>query len=70
VSWWKRILTGEDGAVKPQRLDYLNEGLALERQGDYDGALTSDQLPLRDQPSNVKILQYLAIALPRTGRRE
>jgi tetratricopeptide (TPR) repeat protein len=70
VSWWKRILTGEDGAVKPQRLDYLNEGLALERHGDYDGALTSYQLALRDQPSNVKILQYIAIALSRTGRRE
>ncbi len=70
MSWWKRILTGEEGAVKPQRLDYLNEGLALERQGDYDGAITSYQLALRDQPSNVKILQYIAIALSRTGRRE
>jgi tetratricopeptide (TPR) repeat protein len=70
VSWWSRILTGEDGAVKPQRLDYLNEGLALERQGDYEGALTSYQLALRDNPSNVRILQYIAIALSRTGRRE
>lgn len=70
MSWWKRILTGEEGAVKPQRLDYLNEGLALERQGDYDGAITSYQLALRDQPSNVKTLQYIAIALSRTGRRE
>ncbi len=70
VSWWKRILTGEDGTVKPQRLDYLNEGLALERQGDYDGAITSYQLALRDEPGNVKILQYIAIALSRTGRRE
>lgn len=70
MSWWKRILTGEDGAVRPQRLDYLNEGLALERQGDYDGAITSYQLALRDQPANVKILQYIAIALSRTGRRE
>src|SRR5450755_3186750 len=69
VSWWQRILSGE-GAVKPQRLDYLNEGLALERQGDYDGAITSYQLALRDQPSNVKTLQYIAIALSRTGRRE
>lgn len=69
VSWWQRILTGE-GAVKPQRLDYLNEGLALERQGDYDGAITSYQLALRDDPNNVKTLQYIAIALSRTGRRE
>jgi tetratricopeptide (TPR) repeat protein len=70
VSWWKRILTGEPGSVKPQRLDYLNEGLALERQGDYDGAITSYQLALRDEPGNVKTLQYIAIALSRTGRRE
>jgi tetratricopeptide (TPR) repeat protein len=70
MSWWKRILTGEEGAVKPQRLDYLNEGLALERQGDYEGAITSYQLALRDQPNNVKTLQYIAIALSRTGRRE
>ncbi len=70
MSWWKRILTGDDAAVKPQRLDYLNEGLALERQGDYEGAITSYQLALRDQPNNVKTLQYIAIALSRTGRRE
>jgi tetratricopeptide (TPR) repeat protein len=70
VNWWKRILTGEEGAVKPQRLDYLNEGLALERSGDYDGAITSYQLALREDPHNVKILQYIAIAMSRTGRRE
>lgn len=69
MSWWKRILSGEAG-VKPQRLDYLNEGLALERQGDYEGAVTSYQLALRDQPNSVKILQFIAIALSRTGRRE
>lgn len=70
MSWWKRILTGEGGAVKPQRLDYLNEGLALERQGDYEGAITSYQLALRDDQNNIKTLQYIAIALSRTGRRE
>jgi len=69
MSWWKRILSGEE-AVKPQRLDYLNEGLALERQGDFEGAVTSYQLALRDQPNSVKILQFIAIALSRTGRRE
>jgi Flp pilus assembly protein TadD len=70
MSWWKRILTGDDEAVKPQRLDYLNEGLALERQGDFEGAITSYRLALRDEPANVKVLQYIAIALSRTGRRE
>lgn len=70
MSWWKRILSGEDGPPKPQRLDYLNEGLALERQGDFEGAVTSYQLALRDEPSNVKVLQYIAIALSKTGRHE
>jgi tetratricopeptide (TPR) repeat protein len=70
VSWWKRILSGEDEAVAPRRLDYLNEGLALERQGDFEGAVTSYQLALRDQPHNVKVLQYIAIALSKTGRVE
>jgi tetratricopeptide (TPR) repeat protein len=70
MNWWQRILSGEGGPVRPQRLDYLNEGLALERQGDYEGAITSYQLALRDEPSNVKTLQYIAIALSRTGRKE
>lgn len=70
MNWWKRILTGEDSALKPQRLDYLNEGLALERQGDFEGAVTSYQLALRDEPSSVKVLQYIAIALSKTSRHE
>jgi tetratricopeptide (TPR) repeat protein len=32
--------------------------------------VTSYQLALRDEPNNVKILQYIAIALSRTGRLE
>lgn len=70
MSWWKKILAGDDESVTPRRLDYLNEGLALERQGDFEGAVTSYQLALRDQPHNVKILQYIAIALSKTGRVE
>lgn len=70
MSWWKRILTSDGGGVQPQRLDYLNEGLALERQGDYEGAVTSYRLALRDHPSDVRILQYIAIVLSRTGRQE
>jgi Flp pilus assembly protein TadD len=70
VSWWKRILAGDDDTLAPKRLDYLNEGLALERQGDFEGAVTSYQLALRDQPHNIKVLQYIAIALSRTGRIE
>ncbi len=69
-SWWKKILSGDGESITPQRLDYLNEGLALERHGDFDGAITSYQLALRDEPNNVKVLQYIAIALSRTGRQE
>src|SRR5438105_4961361 len=45
MSWLSRLLGGKsDGSMKPQRLDYLNEALALERQGDFDAALTSYRL--------------------------
>lgn len=70
MNWWKRILTGDDEALAPRRLDYLNEGLALERQGDLEAAITSYQLALRDEPHNTKILQFIAIALSKTGRVE
>lgn len=70
MNWWKRILTGDDETLTPRRLDYLNEGLALERQGDLEAAVTSYQLALRDEPHNTKILQFIAIALSKTGRVE
>jgi tetratricopeptide (TPR) repeat protein len=69
MSWWSRLVGGKSqGEVKPQRLDYLNEALALERQGDYDAALTSYRLALRDRPNDRKILQNMAIAFSKTGR--
>jgi len=69
MSWWNRLLGGKSqSGLKPQRLDYLNEALALERQGDYDAALTSYRLALRDQPNDPKILQNMAIAFTKTGR--
>lgn len=54
--------------LKPHRLDYLNEALALERQGDYDAALTSYRLALRDRPNDPRILQDMAIVLSKIGR--
>jgi tetratricopeptide (TPR) repeat protein len=69
MSWWSRLVGGKSQSeVKPQRLDYLNEALALERQGDYDAALTSYRLALRDRPNDRKILQNMAIAFSKTGR--
>jgi len=71
MSWWSRLLGGSsDGDVKPKRLDYLSEAMALERQGDYDAALTSYRLALRDRPNDTKILQNMAIAFTRTNQPE
>lgn len=68
MSFWSRLGGGKSKSEQ-KRLDYLSEGLALERQGDYEAALTSYQLALRDQPTNHKVLQNMAIAYSRTGRQ-
>ena len=69
MSWWSRLTGGKsDGDPKPKRLDYLSEAMALERQGDYDAALTSYRLALRDRPNDTKILQNMAIAFTKTNR--
>lgn len=71
MSWLSRLLGGNsDSSPKPQRLDYLSEALVLERQGDYDAALTSYRLALRDTPNDLRVLQNMAIAFSRTGRLE
>ena len=68
MSWWSRLLGGKSNADK--RVDYLSEAIALERVGDFDAALTSYRLALREQPHDPKILQNIAIAYSRTGRME
>jgi tetratricopeptide (TPR) repeat protein len=69
MSIWHRMF-GKDKSetLRPQRLDYLNEGLALERQGDYEAALTSYRLALRDNPNDSRILLNMAIAFTKTGQ--
>jgi len=67
MSFWSRFSGGKPKGEQ-KRLDYLSEGLALERQGDYEAALTSYALALRDQPTNHRVLQNMAIAYSRTGR--
>ena len=71
MSWLSRLLGGKsDGNVKPQRLDYPNEALGLERQGDFDAALTSYRLALREKPDDVRILENMAIAYTRMKRAD
>jgi tetratricopeptide (TPR) repeat protein len=69
MSWWSRLTGGKSpGETRPQRINYLNEALALERQGDYAAALTSYRLALRDKPDDYRVLQNMAIAYSRTGQ--
>jgi Flp pilus assembly protein TadD len=68
MSFWSRF-SGNKPKNEQKRLDYLSEGLALERQGDFEAALTSYQLALRDQPTNHRVLQNMAIAYSKTGRQ-
>jgi len=71
MSWWGRLLGAKSrNDVAPRRVDYLTEAMALERQGDFEAALTSYRLALRDQPHDPKILLNIAIAYSRTGRLE
>ena len=54
MSFWRRLFGKQSReTLRPQRLDYLNEGLALERQGDYEAALTSYRLAFRDNPERL-----------------
>jgi Flp pilus assembly protein TadD len=71
MSWWTRLLGGKSNEqLRKRRVDYLSEALALERQGDFDAALTSYRLALREQPNDPKILLNIAIAYSKTGRLE
>jgi len=71
MSLWNRLFgRRRDSRISPKRLDYLNEALALERQGDYDAALTSYRLALRDHPTDARVLQNMAIAFTKTNRHD
>lgn len=67
MSFWDRLR----GAKTPNRsdtLNYLKEGLSLERQGDYDAALASYTLALKEKPGDVRILENMAIAHSKLGQ--
>jgi tetratricopeptide (TPR) repeat protein len=69
MSWWSRLTGGKsESDPKTRRVDYLTEALSLERQGDYDAALTSYRLALRDRPNDQRVLQNMAIALSKLGQ--
>ncbi|MGH7560692.1 MAG: tetratricopeptide repeat protein [Gemmatimonadales bacterium] len=70
MTFWRRLVDtlSSSDAHRPKRLDYLNEALALERQGDYSAAITSYRLGLRDNPRDPRILQNMAIAFTKTGQ--
>jgi tetratricopeptide (TPR) repeat protein len=71
MSFWRRLLnslSATEDTSRPKRLDYLNEALALERQGDFTAAITSYRLGLRDNPRDPRILQNMAIAFTKTGQ--
>jgi tetratricopeptide (TPR) repeat protein len=73
MSWWNRLTGGKSESErkpdrKSDRVDYLSEALALEKQGDYDAALTSYKLALRDRPNDHRVLQNMAIAHSRIGQ--
>jgi tetratricopeptide (TPR) repeat protein len=71
MSWWSRLTGGNsESDRRGGRVDYLNEALALEKQGDYDAALTSYRLALRDRPNDQRVLQNMAIAYSRLGQLE
>lgn len=70
MGFWRRLFGGSSDDLNPKRLDYLNEALALERQGDFEAALTSYRLALRDHPNDARILQNMAIAFTKTARQD
>lgn len=75
MSLWRKLFGSETEAptaspARGHRLDYQNEALALERQGDYEGALTSYRLALRGAPSDVRLLQNIAILYSKTAQPE
>ena len=75
MSLWSKLFGGEErsNGVAPDRghrLDYRNEALALERQGDFEGALTSYRLALRATPDDVRLLQDIAILYSKTAQPE
>lgn len=67
MSFWDRLRGAKSQSPKGN-LNYVSEGLALERQGDCEAALTSYRLALRETPNDYRILQNMAIAYSKLGQ--
>jgi tetratricopeptide (TPR) repeat protein len=67
-----KLLGGQPTArdMIEKRPNYLAEGIALEKQGDLDAALTSYRLALRYAPADAKVLLNMAIALTKANRTD
>lgn len=65
-----KLLGGQPTArdMVEKRPNYLAEGIALEKQGDLDAALTSYRLALRYAPEDARVLLNMAIALTKANR--
>ncbi len=67
-----KLLGGQPTArdMVEKRPNYLAEGIALEKQGDLDAALTSYRLALRYAPDDARVLLNMAIALTKANRTD
>lgn len=64
MNWFKKVFGGGD---EGEKVDYYDEGLALQRAGRFHDALTSFRLALRESPGDIVVLQQIAITYTRIG---
>jgi tetratricopeptide (TPR) repeat protein len=69
MSFWDRLRRPKSPS-RGDKLDHVSEGLALEKQGDYDGALAAYRLALRETPNQHRILENMAIAHSKLGQSD
>lgn len=61
---------GASESASSRPVNYLAEAIELEKRGDYNNALTSYRLALRENPDDLQVLQNMAIAFSRTSQPE
>ena len=64
MTWWK---FWERGPHEKRALDYYEEGVALVRQEQYQQALTSFRLALRQRPDAAATLEQIAVVYTHIG---